>query len=273
MTMAIFRDDDSENYEYVTSVFASDSCETTRTVDLPLIRKKLRTPQLPEVVERRWLHEMLDRSLVNSAATLLVGRAGSGKTALATHFAQRRPDHTWYSIDASDADWSAFQRYFRAAIVREGKDSRKGRIMNEAAPSAQPAELFADITAALELDDLNWPSLIVLDNVHHLYDCNWFGEFFAYLIASLPHTSHVILISRSKPPTPVWRLRSKQVLNVIEEKSLAFSPTEAVELAVKNGLNKDVAMEAQAQTFGRAADMIAFILSAGNGVAGAPQNS
>jgi hypothetical protein len=49
---------------------------------------------------------------------------------------------------------------------------------------------------------------------------------------------------------------------VIDEKSLAFSLTEAVELFAKNGLNKDVAVKAQAQTFGRPADMIAFIESA-----------
>ncbi|MEQ1765366.1 MAG: AAA family ATPase [Pyrinomonadaceae bacterium] len=260
--MAIFRDNDSENYEFVTSVVTSDSYEVPRSVEMPLIGAKLRTPNMSDVVDRKWLLEMLDRSIKNSTATLLVGRAGSGKTALAANFARGRSDHSWYSIDAIDADWNAFQRYFRAALTAESKDSRGKRAINEIAFSSQPVELFADITAALELDEREWPSLIVLDNVHHLFDCCWFEEFFAFLIASLPHTSHVILLSRSKPPTPVWRLRSKQVLNVIDEESLAFSPTEAVELFAKNGLNRDVAVKAQAQTFGRPADMIAFIESA-----------
>jgi hypothetical protein len=60
---------------------------------------------------------------------------------------------------------------------------------------------------------------------------------------------------------------------VIEEKSLSFSPSEAVELCVKNGISKDVALHAQAQTFGRPADLIAFILSAGDINTRAPQNS
>jgi len=260
--MAIFRDDDSENYEFVTSVVASDSYEVSRPIEMPLIRAKLRTPSTSEVFDRNWLLELLDRSMKNSAATLLVGRTGSGKTALAANFASRVSDHSWYSIDASDADWNSFQRYFRAALTDDRERTQAKKAINEITFSSTPVELFADITAALELREKGWPSVIVLDNVHHLFDCSWFEEFFAFLIASLPHTSHVFLLSRSKPPTPVWRLRSKQILSVIDERSLAFSPTEAVELFAKNGLSKDAAVKAQAQTFGRPADMIEFIASA-----------
>ena len=260
--MAIFRDDDSENYEFATSVVISEGFEVSRSVEMPLIAAKLQTPVLPDGVSRTWLLELLSRSIRNSAATLLVGRAGSGKTALAANFARDRSDHTWYSIDASDADWISFQRYFRAALAIERKEIRAKRSINEVPFSSKPVELFADITAGFQLEDREWPSLIVLDNVHHLFDCSWFPDFFDFLIASLPHTSHVILNSRSKPPTPVWRLRSKQVLSVIDERSLAFSPTEAVELFAKNGLDKDAAVRAQAETFGRPADMIALIESA-----------
>src|SRR5687767_11200356 len=108
MTMAIFRDDDSENYEFAASVATSESFEVSRTVEMPLIAAKLQTPVLPDGVDRKWLLDLLGRSMRNSAATLLVGRAGSGKTALAANFARDRSDHTWYSIDASDADWSSF---------------------------------------------------------------------------------------------------------------------------------------------------------------------
>lgn len=260
MTMAIFRDDENETYEFMTSMASSDSSDLSTSVEMPLISAKLQTPILSDSVDREWLLELLTRSSRDSAATLLVGRAGAGKTALAASFARDRSDHTWYSIDASDADWISFQRYFRAALALERNDIRMKRGIN--AFCVQPVELFADITAALQLDDREWPSLIVLDNVHHLFDCSWFGEFFAFLIASLPHTSHVILISRSKPPTPVWRLRSKQVLSVIDERSLAFSPNEAVELFAKNGLTKDAAVKAHAQTFGRPAEMIALMESA-----------
>lgn len=262
MTMAICRDDYSENYELVTPTVTSDTYEPARSVGVPLINAKLRTPNTSEVFDRPWLLGLLDRSIKNSAATLLVGRAGSGKTALAAKFARKRSNHSWYSIDASDADWNSFQRYFRAALTAGSGSPLVKKAINEVSFSGTPVELFADITAALEMDDLDWPGVIVLDNVHHLFDCSWFEEFFAFLIASLPHTSHVILISRSKPPTPVWRLRSKQVLNVIDERSLAFSPTEAVELFAKNGLNRDAVVKAQAQTFGRPADMISLIESA-----------
>ena len=120
-------------------------------------------------------------------------------------------------------------------------------------------ELFADVTAALEIQGREWPAILVLDGVHHLYDCRWFEEFFTYLIASLPHTSHVLILGRSKPPMPVWRMRSKQVLNVIDEKLLAFSPSDTEELFALHGLTEDVAIGAHRATFGRAADLIVFL--------------
>ena len=168
MTMAIFRDD-GENYELVTSAATSDSYEAPRSVEMPLIWAKLRSPKMPEVFDRKWLLELLRRSIKNSAATLLVGRTGSGKTALAANFAGGLSNHSWYSIDAGDADWNSFQRYFRAALT-EHRDRPQGRkVINESEFTSTPVELFADITAALELNEKEWPSVIVLDNVHHLF--------------------------------------------------------------------------------------------------------
>lgn len=264
MTMAIFRDDGSEQYDFVLPATATDNPPVTSgsSATVPLIKAKLRKPTLAAGFGREWLIGLLDRSTRSSAATMLIGRAGSGKTALAADFVTRRADHSWYSIDSSDADWNSFQRYFRAALSREA-EPRKGRKKAADAEkfSSSPMELFADATAALELRGKKWPSVLVLDGIHHLYDCRWFDEFFTFLIASMPHSSHVLILSRSKPPTPVWRMRSKQVLNVIDEKLLAFSQSEAEELFSRHGLGKDDAIKAHAQTFGRPADMIAVLES------------
>ena len=125
-------------------------------------------------------------------------------------------------------------------------------------------ELFADLAAAMELHGETWPAILVLDGVHHLYDCEWFSEFFSYLIASMPHTAHVLITGRSKPPTPVWRMRSKQALNVIDENFLAFSLAETQNLFARDGLAKEAAKAVHTETFGRPADIVAY-LEAGSG--------
>ena len=100
------------------------------------------------------------------------------------------------------------------------------------------------------------PLLIVLDGIHHLFDAEWFGEFFTLLLPSLPENINLLLLCRSKPPNPLWRLRSKQQLNVIDEKVLVFNLAETVQLAKRAGLEPDVAEREHAATFGRISKLL-----------------
>lgn len=261
MTMAIFRDESGEPYDFATfSPFAGNVSAAVSPSILPVLASKLQPPLTSGLMEREWLLGLMERSAKSSAATMLIGRAGTGKSALAAHFVKRFPEHSWYSIDSTDADWTTFQRYFRAALFPKGPH-RKNRHSGNFEPtfSSTPVELFADLTAALELYEQRWPDVLILDGVHHLYDCRWFDEFFLYLISSLPHDAHVVLISRSKPTAPVWRMRSKQVLNVIDEKLLTFSLNETSELFSRHGLSRSVAARVHRETFGRPAEIMALL--------------
>jgi len=267
MVMAIFRDDGTEQFEFAIPLTVGDSASTTASAPstVPLVLAKLQMPAVREHLDREWLVGLLERSRKNSSATMLIGRAGSGKTVLAADFVKRTKDQSWYSIDSSDTDWTSFQRYFRAAVVRENGRRKRGRrssVQAEAGFSPSPIELFADVTAALELSGQDWPSVIVLDGIHHLYDCRWFPEFFSLFVASIPHKSHAVMIGRSRPAAPVWRMRSKQVLNVIDEKLLAFSLPETQELFDLKGLDHAAAQKVHASAFGRPSDIMAFLESA-----------
>jgi len=59
------------------------------------------------------------------------------------------------------------------------------------------------------------------------------------------------MMSRSAPPIPLWRFRSKQVLGVIDEKLLSFTCEEAEKLFKLYGLSKTKARKAQKDSFGR----------------------
>jgi len=260
MTMAFFRDDPNTSFEFTdyTPVPGNAPDITPRSEPVPVIAGKLRTPVIDGILARKWLTELMQRSVENAAATMIVGRAGTGKTALAAEFVRGRSDVSWYTIDAADGDWRVFQTYFRAVVLGESAGKRPGgKAAKVNFPNCDsPLDLFADVTAGLELQGENWPAIIVLDGIHHLFDQTWFGEFFDYLINSLPLGSHVVMLSRSKPPTPIWRLRSKQVLNVIDEKLLTFSLAEAEQLLAKYNARIDDVEAAVIESFGRVGGLI-----------------
>ncbi|MCA1640210.1 MAG: hypothetical protein LC768_18120, partial [Acidobacteria bacterium] len=68
---------------------------------------------------------------------------------------------------------------------------------------------------------------------------------------SLTPDTHLLMLSRSEPPLPLWRLRSKQVLGVIDEKLLALTCEETKDLYHKHGLSKDKAQRFYKKSFGR----------------------
>lgn len=252
MTMAIFRDDITRSFELVDN--APETYSTTemskRPVSgrIPYIESKLKMPLLDDHMTRKRLMGQAERSTQNYAGTLMVGRAGSGKTHAAIDLVSRYSNVFWYSIDAADTDHGTFCRYFRFGLLR---DVNKKTLPETYDSPGSFLETFADITAGLELQEMKWPEVIVLDSIHHLFDRYWFTEFFSLLFASIPHSSHVIMLSRSKPPNPLWRLRSKQILNVIDERTLAFTDSETRDLFDRNGLTRDDGKKAFSCSFGR----------------------
>ena len=252
MAMAFFREDPNTSFELPGFVSPqAKPADASAAGSIPLIKAKLQIPDASGALPRKWLTGVLEKSAQNAAATMIVGRTGTGKTTLAAEFIRGRGDVSWYTIDAPDGDWRTFQTYFRRAIFRDGK--RAERAAKLPVPACDtPLDLFADLTAGLELRSKRWPSLLVLDGIHHLFDRPWFHEFFELLIASTPVDSHTLMLSRSKPPTPVWRMRSKQVLNVIDEKLLAFSAAEASELFASRGVDGVDVNAALATSFGHA---------------------
>jgi ATP/maltotriose-dependent transcriptional regulator MalT len=107
------------------------------------------------------------------------------------------------------------------------------------------------------------PLLIVLEDLHLIYDAEWVVPFFARLLPLLPRDVHLLITCRSMPPAPLWRMRSKQTLCVVEESSLAFTIDEAKELYRSYGLTASEALISFEETRGRASllDSVARVLS------------
>ena len=204
-------------------------------------------------VRRERLLATLRESLDCCVATILSGRTGTGKTALVTDFAEDcgRPV-AWYKVDAPDSELAVFFQYLCASVRRQrpgfGEQlvARLGEVVGiEDVPLLVEYFIY-------ELLESDAPLLVVIDDLHLVYDADWVVPFFRRLLPLLPPEVHMILLGRSLPPAPLWRMRSKQTLYVIDEQELAFTLEEAQEMFASFNLPVEQARGAWERTRGRA---------------------
>ena len=216
--------------------------------------EKIAPPQSVCRLARGRLLAALGESLSCCSATVISGRAGTGKTTLAADFARASGrDAAWYRVEAPDADLPVFFKYLCAAVARRrpGFGAQALWMLGETLQTGD-VELLVEcfVSELLLLED---PLLVVVDDLHFVYDEEWTAPFFARLLPLLPREVHIILVGRGLPPAPLWRMRSKQTLRVVEEPALAFTLREAQELFTLYGAPPSEAAAAWDETRGRAA--------------------
>jgi LuxR family maltose regulon positive regulatory protein len=223
-----------------------------------VIPEKITPPEELPRVSRERLLRTLEESLEGCNSTIISARAGTGKTMLASDFARRAPRRVaWYKLDAPDSELAVFLRHLCASVAAATARPGFGEQLVERLGEGATAE---DVPLAVEhlvyeLSQSSEPLLVVVDDLHLVYDAEWLAPFFRRLLPLLPPEAHVMLLGRSLPPTPLWRMRSKQTLCVVDEPALAFTPEEARALYASYGLPGAGAEVALAATRGRAATL------------------
>ena len=232
-----------------------------KTDEIHLFTEKMAIPVFEHYVERPRLVELLEKSLKQFGATLITGRTGTGKTALAADFSGKYKRVAWFSVESAENDWEVFFRYFLESFNGILTEDQKTNVLAEIEKSKPQAvaPYIDNLLSRVELPAEEKPFLIVIDGIHNVFDAGWFSEFFTTLLYSLTPDVHLVMLSRSNPPLPLWRLRSKQVLGVIDEKLLAFTLEETVKLFKKFRLPKNKTSEAFGKTFGRISRLKEFI--------------
>lgn len=220
-----------------------------------IIEEKLAIPDFGGILKRPRLDKILQRSLARFGATLVSGRSGTGKTALAAEYARGQKHVAWFSVESPEIEWRLFANYFAASLRRAvgAPNESVPAFLTKGEVSETQIENFLTWAFGMYEDLRIGQMLIVLDDLHHIFDAPWFGQFFNLLIHSLPHDVSLLLVCRSRPPAPLWRLRSKQMLNVIDEKLLAFSGDETKRFFKRAGLPEKLAQKAHDDSFGRIA--------------------
>ncbi len=230
----------------------------TEMNSMQLILDKIMPPaELPRLSRVRLLNT-LHGSLASCTSTIINGRAGTGKTMLATDFARRSGRRVaWYKVDAADSDLRIFFQYLIESVRRErprfGYEMLVRLLDETSAPEDVP--LLAESFVYELIESGSEPLLIVVDDLHLVYDAEWVVPFFRRLLPLLPPEAHMLITGRSLPPAPLWRMRSKQTLCVIEETDIAFTEEETKKLFASYGLKEGQALTALTQTRGRAASL------------------
>jgi len=211
----------------------------------------------PDVVRRPRLNALID-STIGGKGILIAAPAGYGKTTLAVDWLQTTDFSTaWLSLDAWDAELSAFARALAGAILKSlDVDAQLGD-----SRFWQPRTVStAIINAIADLDDY---VILVLDDIHTVEASVEVMETLGYLLERAPENLHLVLTSRTRPPVPsLSRLVARREVAVIGAADLAFTPREVRELLASLGhaVSEDEAEALFEHTEGWAA---ALILDAG----------
>jgi ATP/maltotriose-dependent transcriptional regulator MalT len=225
-----------------------------------LIDEKIVVPDEWPRVSRPRLLKLLQENLTSYNATIINGRAGSGKTLLATDFVRHaRRAVSWYKVDAVDSDFRVFYEYLLASVRLQRPFIDEGHLLDLAETmTSDSAAMLAEALVYQLSETQAEPLLIVIEDLHLVYDADWVVPFFRRLLPLLPADLHLLITCRSMPPAPLWRLRSKQMLRVLEEAEMAFTFDEAIDLFNTYGLGEEHARVALRHTNGRAATIASF---------------
>jgi ATP/maltotriose-dependent transcriptional regulator MalT len=259
MTMSFLPFDTSATISVSESYHSSSSSSAAAgSAVLHIPREKLLIPAINDSIDRPRIRELLGLSATQFPATLVCGRSGTGKTVSVAAFASKRKGVAWNTLEPPDVHWASFANSTVAAIRGNGRSgpgkAKRGDLTAD--PEIKDVSRFVD--SVFSAEGRRSKRLLVLDNVHYVFDTAWFREFFELLLPAIPEGAHVIFISRSKPSFPLWRMRSKQFLNVIDEKVFAFDEAETVELFKNNGFPVKLAPKAHQNCFGKVAQMLRF---------------
>ncbi len=203
----------------------------------PVLATKLFAPaRRPQLVARARLAERLDATLeAGQRLTLVAAPAGFGKTTVLSdwliHLDQHpaHPQLAWLSLDEGDNDLTRFLAHLVAALGGVGLelDSSILESLHAASVPAVLTALVNDVTRAAETGSgQQW--VLVLDDYHAIEAPDVHGAV-TFLLDHLPDHVHLVMASRSDPPLPLARLRSRGQLTEVRAADLRFTPAEASE--------------------------------------------
>lgn len=197
----------------------------THWIDRKLTTKLFLPPPRQRLVERPALLEQLDTGL-KGKLTLISAPAGFGKTSLITawHQSSELP-LAWLSLDEADNEPTRFLDYLVGALRTVNSDLGEEALrLLQLSPAPHPNVVLASLIN--QLCEQNTEFVLALDD-YHLIAEHAIHDSVSFFIERLPPHAHAIIVSRSDPPFPLARLRSRGELKEIRVADLRFDEAEA----------------------------------------------
>ncbi|GCE15260.1 LuxR C-terminal-related transcriptional regulator [Tengunoibacter tsumagoiensis] len=217
---------------------------------MPLLISKLHPPHLPStLIARPDVLALLDAGMAYKL-TLLATPAGFGKTTTVSQWVTERQTHAtttlsqlsgettahsththtaWVSLDEGDNDPVRFWRYIIAACQSFHADLGRSALALLFSELEPPFELPSqEMMLTLLLNDITHfikNGLLILDDYHVITEPR-IHAMMIFFIDHLPTSLHILLLTRSEPPLPLIRWRSRGELQDIHTADLRFSPAE-----------------------------------------------
>ncbi|HSR34033.1 MAG TPA: AAA family ATPase, partial [Anaerolineae bacterium] len=172
----------------------------------------------PRLVER--LEARRDRPL-----TLVSAPAGYGKTTLVSDWLEACDCPTaWLSLEEDDNDLVRFLTYLLAAVETMFPNAvTETRSLLDAAGMPPPLVLSRGLIN--ELDRVECPFILVLDDYHHIDDVS-VHDLLNELLTHPPPPMHLVLISRTDPPLNLAQLRARRQVTEVRTNELRFTKAE-----------------------------------------------
>ncbi len=203
----------------------------------PVLATKLFVPaRRQQLVTRPRVVVRLDTTLdAGNRMTLVSAPPGFGKTTLLSGWLSdldQRHAHTrfgWLSLDDADNDLTRFVAHLIAALQTAGLEVDASVLESLTAASAAAAltPLLNDVVRAGEQEPgTQW--IVVLDD-YHAIRASEVHETVSFLLDHFPDSLHLVMATRSDPPLPLARLRSRGQHTELRAADLRFTPAEARE--------------------------------------------
>ncbi len=198
---------------------------------IKFIDSKFQPPDLtPNLIRRKRLIERFRANLSLSASFVCAG-PGWGKTTAAAEFLSSTDvPAVWYDLDQSDADIAVFFRYLVRAIQPAAADFGHHTLDLIGSGGVSNLDQLADLFLYELSEAVKQEFIVVLDNIHHIFPAEWSAQILYRILQLLPRGIHFILLARVAPGFTFSRLRSKQTMDQINDRGLAFTRSEAREL-------------------------------------------
>lgn len=196
---------------------------------LPLLATKLYIPPpRRHVIARLRLVQQLQAGL-QGKLTLISAPAGFGKTTLVSAWQATLTGSAgplgWISLDAGDQEPLRFWSYVALALDRLLPGAGSTALAQLQASYPPPIETIV-LQLLNALSALTTDMVLVLDD-YHLIDTLSIHQTLVFLIDHLPPRLHLAIITRTDPPLPLSRWRSRGELTELRANELRFTTDEA----------------------------------------------